>query len=1142
MELFNNTTDSGKEKAVKIGTNVPSDGVNLVWFTSESISPDKNISIIDISETIPENKIKQSDITEIMYADELGILRRLNGSSFIATEDITISNTLIDRKTVSSLLQTNDLNPDLFGHYFYISKYFTVAPSVIPFISQNDYIQDDIITSLGIKVLDEFGKDYINESTNKKRYKVLLEPFRTSRNTSYPEIPYRVYILLDSENPVNLKLMYNKVESDENGNIFNHQLRYTETINAVKYFKEVPEESFVIDPNYYGSRNFSIKKIDEKYTNINVNNKPIENGYQILVPSKAIKDYRTYEVFNWRVIGRIKRNLNFDQVNYGVELDQNSNIRLRTVKAAILKTNSASVNTNPYTLYRLENSPFNLTKLRFENPLAPSGSSKNQSNYWTINIDTVSIADMEQFDVLIWSPDSAITANQASLINHFVSNKFGTVVLDLSLCPDAALINSGGQLTMQESTTATTVDMIDGNYLIDSNKNGGWSLNDNIFEKDYYGIFGSRLIDGNTSRPKTYKYFSNSASNNSFLKAGSSTSNQKDIGIILGISNATDSISKGNIVATTFNLLAYCNSIYDIAYSERIISDNSSSAHDGSIEGQNNIFSSIVEGPFKLLFNAISYGIYCKTQASRENIVSSSLINFVTDWESSWVMYSDALEDNEKINFDVISITASNSVYAKNLTKDIASSESGLFSYLKSKMSEKLIDLQRNVIAELDISDVTFYIEITNPDVKIKDSEKVSDPSADENIPSSYNIHKMTTSQLANGPLFAYTEKYSPSLQRIAGLGPHIITERPVASSSVRSLNSSMNFSSGFNSYPFRLSSNYTSFEGSDLPSNFNCSLSAKATLIINAESKTLVTWFETTTPAPRNDTVGAENLKSAIDDLGLMRSTKVSESSNVFPYTGDIDIHGETGIWKQTSDGGDTDTDNTDTDGTDEGIDFAAIVAQIAAGALGAAAAAGAGAYFDGYSGSSTAAGALGAAAAAGAGAYFDQAYLDRLYGNSGSGSSSTDAEAQQDANDGPNNSGTNGGTTGITGTTTTEERSKSTENSKESIFLTNQDKTHNPNKQPLTIALWSFSKNGTYASKVYDTVNVIKFSNNRYSVYYGIATKPISSYYVDGWVALNRETRTTYSEEYMTMTECYKVIGRSFPAKFTGAKIKGM
>ena len=933
MEIFNNLTESGKEKATKIGTRVPADAVNVSWFTSESISPGKNVSIIDVSSTILENKIKETSSSEIMYADELGILRRLNGSSSIATQDITISNSLIDRRTVSEVLNIDAISPDSFSHYFYISRYFIVAPAVFALTSLDDYINDDVIVNLGVKVLDESGKDYVNTVTNKKRYKILLEPFRTESNTSLSEIPYRVLVFLDSQEPVNLKLMYNKVESDESGNISGFQFRYAETINPVKCFKELPEESFVIDPNYYGSKNFSIKKIEQKYTNINLINQPIENGYQVIVPSKAIKDYRTYEVFNWRLIGRIKRNLNFDQVNYGVESDADSKTFLKTVNAAVLHTNSNSTNINAYSLYRLQNSPFNLTRLRFENPLATTGITKNQANYWKVNIDTISISEIGQYDILLWSPDAAITPDQAAKINYFTANKFGTLILDLSLCPDASKLNAGTQLAMSDGATANTVDMIDANYLVDSSKNGGWSLSDNIFEKDYYGIFGSRLMNGNVSQPKTYKYFSSLANDNAFVKAGATTSAQYAIGAIIPASSSVDNLSKGNIIATTFNLLAYCNSIYDTAFSERDTNYNSGSSHFGNIENDNNIFSAIVEGPFKLLFNAISYGMYCKSQSFRQTTTASSLINFVTDWESSWVMYSDALEASEKALFETVTLSASESVYARNLTRDTSSNSPSIFSYLKTQMAEKLISIQRNLLSEIDIADVTFYIEVTNPDVKFIDAEVVDNPDLTENIPSSYSLHKIITSNGGNSALFAYTKKYSPSLQKIGGLGPHLLIERPTGTSSTRNLNSLIGFSSGFNSYAFKLSSTYTSFEGIDLPYGFNCNLSGTATLIVNGESKKLVPWSRLVTPAQRNDKVGVVNgelnsIKSAIDDLGLMRSTKVSESTNVFPYTGDIDIHGITAIWERTVDGG---GDGEDEDDGDETIDWAAIAAYIA-------------------------------------------------------------------------------------------------------------------------------------------------------------------------------------------------------------------
>jgi hypothetical protein len=1125
MEVFNNLTESGKEKATKIGNKVPSDAVNVSWFTSESISPARNVSIIDVSGTILENKIKETSSSEIMYADELGILRRLNGSSSIATQNITISNSLIDRRTVSEILDPDTISPDSFSHYFYASRYFIVAPAVFALTSLDDYISDDVIVDLGVKILDESGKDYVNPITNKKRYKILLEPFRTESNTSLPEIPYRVLVFLDSQNPVNLKLMYNKVESDELGNISGFQFRYAETINPVKYFKELPEESFVIDPNYYGSKNFSIKKIEQKYTNINLINQPIENGYQVVVPSKAIKDYRTYEVFNWRLIGRIKRNLNFDQVNYGVELDPNSNIVLKTVNAAVLCTNSNSTNINPYALYRLQNSPFNLTRLRFENPLAQNGIPKNEANYWKANIDTISIFDMSQYDVLLWSPDAAITPDQAAKINYFTANKFGTLVLDLSLCPDASKLNAGNQLIMADGTTANTVDTIDANYLIDSNKNGGWSLSDNIFEKDYYGIFGSRLINGNVSEPKTYKYFSSTATDNVFIKAGSTTSTQYPVGIIIPAATNVDNLSKGNVIATTFNLLAYCNSIYDTAYSERVTNYNSGSSHFGNIENDNNIFSAILEGPFKLLFNAISYGIYCKSQSSRQTTTVSSLINFVTDWDSSWVMYSQALEDSEKLLFEIVPLSASESVYARNLTTDTSSNTSSVFSYLKTQMAEKLVNIQRNLLSELNVEDVNFYIEVTNPDINFKDAEVIADPNITENIPSSYSLHKITTSSGANSPLFAYTKKYSPSLQRIGGLGPHLLVERPTGTSSTRNLNSSIGFSAGFNSYPFKLSSKFTSFEGIDLPYGFNCNLSGTATLVINAESKKLVTWFETVTPAQRPDIVGTENWQSAIDDLGLQRSTNVSESTNVFPYTGDIDIHGQTGIWKQTSDGGTPPPDGADTDGDDSGdeIDWAAVVARIVAGALGAAVTAGA--YFnlpidgqdqqDNENSAPPGGGTPPPTTAPGGGTPPPT--------TAPGGGTPPPTTAPGGGTPPPTTAPPGGGTSPPTTVVTSDERTRSSSILTNGVTFHNQSKTWYSSNQPFYIAIWSLSRSSIIDGEPYTNIMVYKYTNQRYttSTQIFVVVKEIASLQL---AALNS-----------------KGLG-SIPVQFTSAKIKGM
>lgn len=901
MKKFVNKTTSQHEKAVKVGNNVPADAAVLSWYTSESISPKNNIINVNVSETILENKIKESYDAEIMYADELGILRRIDGSSALSTDDITISNLFLHRPTVSETLALNSINANDFGHYIYISRYFTAAPAVFNFTSYNSLPDQNQIYNLGIKVLDELGKDYIDPNTNRKKYKILLEPYKTTQNANFEEIPYRVIVILDSSQPINLKLMYNKVESDSTGVFSNQQLRYTESINAVKFFNQTPEESFVIDPNYYGSRTFSIKKIDQQYNNINVTNRPITNGYQALVPSKAIKDYRNYEVFNWRIIGKIKRNITLQDVNYQIDSNPDSPIRIRTVKAGILYSGTSNVNINPYVLYRLENSPFNLTKLIFENPLSTL-TDKSLANYWKVNIDSVTSAQLNQFDILLWSPDSTITATQASIVNNFVSNNFGTLILDLSLCPNASNINSGGQLNMTSEVTANVVDMIDDSICIDATKNGGWTINDTIFEKNYYSIIGSSKINGNNA--KSYKFFSSAADSNSFVKVGQSTSNLKSIGVLLSYPRQNDNLTKGNIIASTFNLMPYCNSIYDIASPDKVLNVNNGSSHFGSINSSTTLFSSVVEGPFKLLFNMISYGMYCKALSMRQVSIASSLINFITDWSSSWVMYSSALEDQEKSDFDLVSISSTNSVYARNLTKNSLSTSTSIFDYFKSQLAIKMPQFQMSILQELSVNDVDFYVEVTNPDVKVKDSTKVEDPNAPAvDIPSSYTLYKVnksTSLNSATAPLFAYTEKYSRSLSRILGLGPHILMERPVNSSSTRSLSNLLSPSLGFNSYPFRLKSIYTMYEGTDVPYSFNFNFGGKANYTINATYKGKK---EVQRPAgPKPATVSVENVKSGIDDYSLNRSTNVADASNIFPYTGDIDLHGDSRIWVQGS------------------------------------------------------------------------------------------------------------------------------------------------------------------------------------------------------------------------------------------------
>lgn len=892
MEKFINNTQSNQEKAVKVGTNAPKDSVVLAWFNSESISPGKNVVIADLSETILENRISAPGGTEMMFADELGILRRFDNSSSILSDNISVSNMFVDKITSSKLFNQADLNPQMFIHYYYVSKYFTVLPASFSLFSINDYVDMDKISSLGIKVIDQSGKDYVYENTNKPKYKILLEPYKTDDNLGDIEIPYRILVFLDATTPNNLKLIYNKFEVDDKGKRFNSQLRYTEQINSVKLFKDYPEESFVIDPNYYGLNNYSIKKIDNKFTETVASTAVIQNGYQVIVPSKAVKDYRTYEVFNWRIIGKIKRSLNLKEVNFG----QN-----RSLNACILYS-SSKTNANAYALYRLQYSPFNLSGLVFNNPLTAL-TDKSKSDYWLVDIDSVSSPELENFDVILWSPDSLITAGQAEKINNYVLNKYGTVILDLYNCPDAQRLFCGTHLKMTDGAKASVEQLNTSNYLIDSNKNGGWDINSNVFEKTYYGVYGARLTTSLVE--KVYKYFNDTTNSNSIVKVGADSSQLKSIATIVSSPTPADSLAKGNVVATTFPIMEYCNKIYSSSSSEISINDNTSDTHFGNIE-ETNIFSSVIEGPFKLLYNSISYALYCRAQLSAASSVLSSLVNIVTDWNSSWVMYSDAMLDFEKSDFDSISIDASTSVYARNLTRETASNNTSIFDYFKHKASLKLSQLQASLLSELEVDDIDFYVEITNPDVKVRDAAVVIDPLSPEvNIPSSYYLHKVndlsnSTYNAARNELHAYTEKYSPSLRPLSGMGAHVLMERPINSSATKNLVSLLSPSSGFHSYPLKLSSSYVTYEGSDKPTILNAKLNGKLTYRLSARMVKQET--NIITPQPSANTIKAVSIKSAVDDLNLMRAKSSTETSNIFPYTGDIDIHGDTRMWQYGS------------------------------------------------------------------------------------------------------------------------------------------------------------------------------------------------------------------------------------------------
>jgi peptidoglycan hydrolase-like protein with peptidoglycan-binding domain len=913
MKKFENITLVGNEKSIKVGKNVPNGSIGLGLFSMKDISPSNNIIMTDLSQTIPENKIVLdgiSDQAKIYMADELGFLHDKNGNYNFPTNDLTIGDSFISKKMEPSKYLIDELIPEDFAHHYYISRYFIPCPPAFSLLSLDQWINTDNLQGLNLKVLNENGFDYIDQVTKRRKYRFLLEPFNTISNSEKSEIPYRVIILFDADKPLNLKLVYDKVECDENGDMFNIFLNYTETINSIPLYTSIPEESFVIDDNYRNDKIFSVKKIQDKYNEIALN-KNTDSGYQVVVPKKALDDYRRFEGFNWRYIARTRKSLNYLSMDNSDELDSSINGLAKTINVGILYSSLLSdddTTIGAYALNRLMNSPFNFVNYNFVNPISEQNIlngtldiDKNYKEYWKLDIDDID-NDLSLFDVLVWVPSAAINDNQASRLSSFVQAN-GTLILDFSKMStgtdaletqvasgtsiDMQLV-IGGTLTGEISELSTT------SVLTDYTKNGGWNLATTAFEKEYYGIFGSNKIEDDRAY-KTYRYFDDTivtSEENIFLKMGPDTESLKPVGVIIPYnSNTSSALVRGNIIATTFPLIDYCNSIYQLNNYDRV-QDINSGLVDGSAE--NAVYSGVVEGPMKFLFNCITFAAYCRLQASSELRTNSSLYNFVSNWNSGWTLNQNVLLDEEREKY-FLPVPDSDGFGFDILKQD------KLFDRYLKDIETILPDYQRDRLSDLNSDNIEFFIEITNPDVFLSNCIRIDPNSLTEeyNIPSAYDIYQV---QNPNIKILAQTLSDSPSLEVPSGYGAYVIHEKSLLAADKNPLQNRMNVLNSFKEYPYSFATSYSAYQGTDRPSSFSVNSTLTYDVVFKGTHaiKTIVYGAPTTETIKVTTNKLCKNFVSSVDS-----GTKVYDSSNplnTFIYTGDINIHKDPRSWKTTA------------------------------------------------------------------------------------------------------------------------------------------------------------------------------------------------------------------------------------------------
>jgi peptidoglycan hydrolase-like protein with peptidoglycan-binding domain len=882
MKKFIDKTNSLKEPAIKTGNFVPRDAVNLGWFSGREISPKNNISLVDLSALIPENVTVNSQFDRLMYANQFGILEDSNGNTLIDSDDISVSSIFLNSETLDRSYTPTEMGQKTFVHSYYVSRFFTLIPSrSFSAASLSEYLEEEYIPK-HIKVIDNEGKLYADPATGIKKYRISLESFVTSSNRDLADVPHRIVVLMDDPSPTNLKIVYDKVEVNQDGSWFGQYLKFEENINSIKIFSEAREESEVIDPSNGDVMKFSIKRNNKRSLVDGLN---IENsGNQVYVNRKALDDNRVFEIFNWRLVAKISNSVNFSQANYGQETTGNTVLQ-KTVKVGVLYSSNEGrdlTKIKPYVALNLQDSVFNLSGFTLTNPNATS-SNKDSADYWLVDIDTVS--DLSGYDVIFSAIHWRLTDSQSQKMRNYFTTNNGTLVIDASQCSTNDLVALNSSLTISSATatisnpTYPTLAQA-GSLLTETSKNNGFTISNAEFISDS-GIHGYAKVG---SDYKLYKYFTNS-SINSVLSSGANK-----FSVLLRNSPNTNNLVAGNIVASTFPIFDYCNNIYS---GSSLIPTNNYGTTPVKLN-QGNVFSDYVEGPYKFLYNCMLVAINDRIESSRSVIdVRSSVHYFTTGWNNDWVINSDVLYDDERAEYYENINNAGSNLYARNI---LNSPKTYYIEEIK-----KIITGYQDRFFDENQNNISFYIEFTNANVQWTNTVAVTSVEKNE-ISSSYEIVKIANK---NSKCHAYTTKVSPAFVIPSGFGPYQIRAK-TSTSRVDPLSSFSNVAP--QNYPFQFNLSHSKISGGDSPKSFTASIKT----VLNVEFQQKNNWTfkgvrtipaapqriitpgsggvtTTVTGADFSFTPGIVKTNSSAATSESANTLASSDENNAFVYTGDI-------------------------------------------------------------------------------------------------------------------------------------------------------------------------------------------------------------------------------------------------------------
>lgn len=759
MDYFINETTDGNEKAIKKGRRVPNDAVNLAWVTSPKLNPEDNLSIIDTSSMYSENRIDELNEHKIMYANSIGVLEDWNGNQLIDDEMPAITDVFSIDEDYSTV-EGSEYKPEHILSFVHKSRHYHIDHAALTLGTELQTYETQTI-----KIIDSKGRDYVNENGD-KRYRIQITPVPILIDGNEREALYRVYAFVDTASNEDLYLKYNCVELDANNEILNQRSDYIEILNPKPYFKQIPEPAEVVDPVNRKKKQFATQSAGKKEQAIGYN-KFEKDGYKAYVPKKAIGDTRLFQLFRWRV------GCTFTD-EYRVDPGREPGV----IKAGIIVTTKKPNAESPYVFYNLMNSSYNPGNIKFVNPLSERSRQaiRNQNktrDYWQVNIDTLSDAEMAEFDILIWSPDAyefkmggtpaGSNRSYLSKILHFTGNLGGTIIfdtnnkcriLDLGVTPSSPIdpwtaipITKPIDNDLWKYVDGKTMRFADEDNILAQGRTrlGGWDLFDGQGDAEQWTISPYKFVNPDLQRGIGRGYVQRIISKKSnWITVLEGEDEADDYRPVVIRSKA----NSGNLVYSTIGMTNNVNYIYNTG--GKRVSKNSGATCYSANDYQTNISSHFVEGAYKFLFNTCLLAVYGKHLDSSDERNFSTTWTEYSPWQASWVINNaegvlskkELAESEMKPDVESASVATPEIVWKRQLSS----------STLKAIIDGSLNPSTINRVKGLTRS---YFIEVTNPDVLTLDPSTLTDQS----IPQ------------------AWTKAPTPPFTVPADLGPHVIKQ-----------------------------------------------------------------------------------------------------------------------------------------------------------------------------------------------------------------------------------------------------------------------------------------------------------------------------------------------------------------------------